>query len=331
MHSKPSAKLIHGDRCIVCGEPIPYLSMHKNMSSATQHCTSIECKNVLQQQERLPTAAFEHFLKNHQASIKKRKLDSINKQKQLEAEHEENLLIFSRVKEARIDSDQLPEHRVTLPTAQNDLAPLDNERIHQYIEYLSEIISEATSYDSVASAPADNNHKAHLKLLTQEAKYLQNPHLKATLDSLCMQCEGSCCASGAEHAYHSVFSIRRILDENPQHNGESLLEEYRSRLKSSTVGRGCINQADQGCVVPRELRSDICNQFYCRSVAQYDDKIKSDEQLTPVVAIQRKYSLWNRPQGNAKNSVTRIALVDAENIEILDKEPLLKASDPNNN
>ena len=310
------------DCCEICGDHIPYIEKQNNRTRDLQICASIECKNVLKQKDVLPPPAFNLYLKNHQTVIKQRKQKNKDKQKRAEFEQDENKQIFKAVSKQYNDSDLPIKHKVILPTAQNQMAPLAQERIDQYIEYLKEVIAEASQYNSLAEVPFDNNQKAHDKLLKQEAKYAKQPRLKSTLDSLCMRCQGSCCASGGEHAYHSVFSIRRILDENPEFNGDTLLKEYQSKLKDTSAARGCVNQSDQGCVVPRELRSDICNQFYCRSVAHYDEQITSDEQLTPIVAIQRKHSLWNRGYDGDINTVTSIALIDEERVESVDIDSL---------
>ena len=310
------------DCCEICGDPISFLEKQNNRSREIQICTSAECHNILKQKSVLPAAAFNLYLKNHQEAIKQRKQKTIAKQKQLENEHQENQLIFKAVSQ-QYSTDSTPiEHKVILPTARNQLAPLPEERVDEYLKYLRELIEEAEHYSSLAQVPFDNNQKANDKLKKQEAKYANQPRLKNTLDSLCMKCQGSCCASGGEHAYHSLFSIRRILDENPDLDGNSLLAFYQSRIQNTSVARGCVNQSDQGCVVPREFRADICNQFYCRSIALYDAEITSDEQLAPIVAIQRKHSLWNRGNGSDLNNVTSISLINEEQVELIDIDSL---------
>ena len=44
---------------------------------------------------------------------------------------------------------------------------------------------------------------------------------------------------------------------------EQIIEAYLSHLPATSTRDGCVYQAATGCALPREMRQDICNSYYC--------------------------------------------------------------------
>ena len=55
----------------------------------------------------------------------------------------------------------------------------------------------------------------------------------------------------------------RYLQEFPTHDDETIVAQYLSYIAPRTLTMGCVYQHEHGCTLPRELRADICNRFYC--------------------------------------------------------------------
>jgi hypothetical protein len=79
----------------------------------------------------------------------------------------------------------------------------------------------------------------------------------------CATCRGRCCILGRDHAYQDAASLESYMDRRPEQRPRHILEDYLSRIPNRTYEESCVYQAEAGCVLPREMRSQICNEFYC--------------------------------------------------------------------
>jgi len=90
--------------------------------------------------------------------------------------------------------------------------------------------------------------------------------LGAVMVNACIACRGTCCRTGGEHAYIITDTILRYLDAHPDCTEEQIVQAYLSHLVSRTMDSGCVYQHVNGCVLPREMRSDTCNRYYCEDL-----------------------------------------------------------------
>jgi hypothetical protein len=79
----------------------------------------------------------------------------------------------------------------------------------------------------------------------------------------CATCRGSCCRLGQDHAFVGADTIRRGMHDRPGRSAVDVLREYLSYLPETTLEHGCVFQRPDGCALPRTLRGDICNTFFC--------------------------------------------------------------------
>jgi hypothetical protein len=262
-------------------------------------------------------AAFRVYLTSYRQVIEQRRKRLEIQQALRRGEKEHNQQIFARLKAHYQGSSWLPRDVVVIPSGHHQQVPLPLERIENYRKHLEKVIAEAMTYASVDEAPHDNNKDAYEKLQQQEQLFADQPRLKEVSDAFCMLCKGGCCARGQEHAYLSASHMRRLMDQDPAWSPESLLLAYMSALAQTSSDNACINQGPAGCVLPRELRSSTCNQFYCSAVKKYQagitdensDANSCDEAIGNVAVIQREQSLWNRSYNDEPNEVPRVAIL----------------------
>ncbi len=91
----------------------------------------------------------------------------------------------------------------------------------------------------------------------------------------CISCRGHCCHQGEAHAFLSVGILRRYVVHHPELSREEVVAAYLGWLPRKSLTDSCIYHTDQGCNLPREMRSDICNQFLCDPLRQVRKEIRS--------------------------------------------------------
>ena len=258
-----------------------------------QHHLNFQRKLIHQRQEK------ENSHKKHVADIK------LN-------ERNENLEVFN---DALADTANLSKETLQLipiPSGISTLTRLSEERKNRYVEHLKNTIQKALTYAHASEVPPDQHHDAREKLSSNEHAFEQSPALQSTCDTLCSMCKGGCCADGKEHAYISPVIIRRQMDADPELREEDLLATYTSNIASETALNACINQTNTGCALPRELRADICNSYFCGPIVTYIKNMDSQETLKPVLAIQRSNHAWNRFDTNKPNKIVDVRVIEPE-------------------
>jgi hypothetical protein len=90
--------------------------------------------------------------------------------------------------------------------------------------------------------------------------------LSAATQAACTTCRGQCCSHGGEHAYLDEDTIRRVARARPELGARGIAALYRARLAKESFAGSCVFHGAEGCRLPRELRSDLCNEFYCNAL-----------------------------------------------------------------
>ncbi len=55
----------------------------------------------------------------------------------------------------------------------------------------------------------------------------------------------------------------RYLSRYPDREDDAIIADYLDYVPSRTMSAGCVYQRSDGCALPRDMRADICNSFYC--------------------------------------------------------------------
>ena len=95
--------------------------------------------------------------------------------------------------------------------------------------------------------------------------------LGAALSCACARCGGYCCREGGDHAYLTERVIHRHLDGHPEATAADVLDTYLGHLPAVTMRRSCIYHGTHGCGLPRALRSDTCNRYFCEGLQRVRD------------------------------------------------------------
>lgn len=84
----------------------------------------------------------------------------------------------------------------------------------------------------------------------------------------CATCRGWCCRQGGTHAFLTADRIRRLLRERPDLDPDDVPALYEGYLGPRHLRGGCVFQGESGCRLPRELRGDTCNEYFCPDLVQ---------------------------------------------------------------
>lgn len=317
----------HQSVCEVCGATVHYPDTLEQKHQDYFVCRAFECRRIMGQKATMAPALFDAHLafqkklladQRNKAARKKLYIDAVTRNEQAE-----NRLIFQQVVQQHPQLSEANTLMVTLPSGLSESRPPRQARIENYTEHLQQIIEAALAHDNADEVVYDQHHAAHEKLQVVEQQFSDHPGLRDISDRLCSQCKGGCCPTGKDHAYLSVVTIRRYLDQHPRTTADALLATYLSCLGEESIEGACINQTSRGCALPRELRSDVCNMYYCESVKNLQQELVQQQAYPPVVAIQRANTNWNRFDPDTDNGIKTAILVSGDSVE--DLNHLLKS------
>jgi hypothetical protein len=98
----------------------------------------------------------------------------------------------------------------------------------------------------------------------------------------CGLCKGWCCKGGGDHGYLDEQTIARVRGERPALTARAVLLLYLGQVPSIGYQGSCVFHASQGCTLPRSLRSDVCNTYFCAGLAAFLDEADTS---TPAMVI----------------------------------------------
>jgi len=137
------------------------------------------------------------------------------------------------------------------------------------------------------------SHRAHLQAVVADSTVIDRTRLAAftavqglpQADRLCAHCRGHCCQHGLGwHAFMDLLSLQRWADTQDGATLADAVDHFMAQLPATHADGGCLYQGEQGCVLPREQRADICNGFACRPLEEVQQATQQDPQAT-VVAL----------------------------------------------
>jgi len=163
-----------------------------------------------------------------------------------------------------------------IPYQQSRLVPADPQRAKAFRKNLRQVIRTAVSQNiepEVASnSTSENSETDHDRRLAKT----------------CITCKGHCCHQGETHAFIKAPQIAAILANQPGLKLADLYRTYIRLLPVTSFENSCIYQSEQGCNLPRHLRSSICNNFECEPRTLVADTLSEDpQQPIALVAMER--------------------------------------------
>jgi hypothetical protein len=103
------------------------------------------------------------------------------------------------------------------------------------------------------------------------------PEVQAVLGRACALCRGSCCRNGGNRAYLTVETILRYRAGHPDQRPRDVLAAYLSHVGNKTYDGSCIFHGPGGCGLPREMRSDTCNRFFCTGLTEFQQALTDQD------------------------------------------------------
>jgi len=148
---------------------------------------------------------------------------------------------------------------VVAPASDRPLRPLPQRRRRIYEEHLRELLRALAAGEQ----PQGDGAPPAVEV---------PPELERGLQAGCRACRGYCCHTGGAHAYQTVDSLRRVRAARPELAGEALVALYLSHLPDRSVKDSCVFHGRRGCTLPRDLRGDMCNGYFCNPLLAWRDR-----------------------------------------------------------
>ena len=321
--------------CEVCGEvvktrlthtPLKVRNSRQSFNVASQIlCQSAICKRIASKRDSLSPHLYRFRVEAHRKSLQARRERTTTEIRRIKL-LKEKIEAQNKAAEILVKS-QLPQlsvnpRLISIPTGRTKLVTLPSDRAEKYRERLSELITKASEYSNLEEILDDEENEVREKAIRVESMFEKDFNLKLISDQLCGMCKGGCCAAGSDHAYLSVSTVRRFMDDNPTLSPTQVLDAYMEELADETVEDSCINQTSRGCGLPRKMRSNTCNSYYCDPIQRFHEEVSDPEsELTSdcdAIAVQRNYVHWDRECENACHNVTSVSVLQSDNITELD-------------
>jgi hypothetical protein len=150
-----------------------------------------------------------------------------------------------------------------IPYTEGPVGPLPEHRRDALRTHLRELIRRA------AEEPPDEPDEPAAPDLP--------PDMLAVLGRACGQCGGYCCRKGGEHAFLRVNTVRRYFADHPDHGPDECVEVYLSYTNADSNEGSCVYHRPDGCALPRELRSGVCNWYLCDGLHEFRRAVPAGE------------------------------------------------------
>lgn len=262
-------------------------------------CESAHCRVLLGRRAHMSPDAFRFVVGMRRRQRRDLAEHAEAQRLRLAERREREALEHEAIRDAACREQDLPASSyplLVLPSGPRAFEPLTPQRRQRYREHLAAIIAEAGCGEdgdaAIAETPAIDAAPP-MPLATQ----------------LCTLCRGGCCSGGHDRAYLTAATIRRFMRLRPELRPDEIAEAYLDRLGDQTVAGSCINHGGTGCSLPREMRSDTCNDYFCNPMRAWQARCASGEPPRGAFVIQRRLDNWNRDRLDAANDIVDVSVV----------------------
>jgi len=109
---------------------------------------------------------------------------------------------------------------------------------------------------------------------------------------LCTLCRGRCCRFGLDgRAFLEPQDLRAWLACHPGAAWADAVDHWLGFIGAQHLRGSCLFHGRAGCTLPRERRSDVCNQFACDALEQARDVAAADPRALVVAGIAASHEL----------------------------------------
>lgn len=173
-----------------------------------------------------------------------------------------------------------------LPRNSKPLVPLAGTRIEALRAHLMQITREAK--ETPTATPIKDTTASTNGIAPEQSGM---PALAAA----CGVCGGYCCNTGGDSAWLEPATLRRLQWHTLEISDARIVEYYLSFLPDHSYENSCIFHAVDGCRLPREIRSNVCNQYFCGGLAELASGLSQEKRLCVAAAL-----IGNTPKEIAK-------------------------------
>ena len=279
------------EKCCICEKT--YFTCAK--PDGAKVCASIECIRIYQNQTQLHSHSLNSHFTTQSKTIQQRNQQELADSLRI-AEHREKEKSAMQMREEKANQEfyndivkrysDLNKRQFPLVTLtsyhRQEMVELAEERKQTYLRHIRKLIDAVESeYDSELQED-EKLSQANVILEENEQQFSQ------LNGEVCQVCAGRCCIQGADRAYIKEDTIKRYMYDNPGISFDQVFANYEQTISEQTYNDSCINHTDHGCNLPREMRSDTCNNFYCNALKKLEsDSVEKDVELKGVVVLYR--------------------------------------------
>jgi hypothetical protein len=141
-----------------------------------------------------------------------------------------------------------------VPASTRGMALLPAARRGLFREHLETVLTRLaqTATPSGVAQPPDER--------AVETPFTNEP---PAVGAACSTCRGYCCHGGGVKAYIDDETLQRFAQANPSLDRNEIMHAYVGHLPKRSVKDSCVFHGEQGCALPRDMRSATCNHYHC--------------------------------------------------------------------
>jgi hypothetical protein len=98
----------------------------------------------------------------------------------------------------------------------------------------------------------------------------------------CSLCRGFCCKNGGDDGFLDERTLARVRHAEPELDARGVIRLYAELVPTESYEASCLFHGRQGCTLSRSLRSDVCDNYFCRGLEDY---VRGGNAATPVIVI----------------------------------------------
>ncbi len=164
---------------------------------------------------------------------------------------------------------------VTVPAFNRPITRLPEDRKKLFQDHLDAVVADAKEIIATGK---------RLDSLRTEFAHRSGTSLRpspAVVINGCSTCRGYCCQHGGNTAFlTSGFLAWQMLDR--QVSADSLRQQYIDKLPDESIEGSCVYHTPRGCVLSRDDRNEICNNFHCEGLMDAFDKFDLEPTVTSI-------------------------------------------------
>lgn len=167
-----------------------------------------------------------------------------------------------------------------LPAFRGKTSPLPKRRRQAFRSFLEQLLRECETAGWELPSP-ETAPVSELPAASSAAR-------ETVSGKACGGCRGYCCVAGGDHAWLTARTIRRYRREHPAAGPGEILAAYLALLGPRTYKGSCVYHGSNGCRLPREMRSDTCNRYFCPELRVFRARV-------PPAGPVRAFFVWPEP------------------------------------